>query len=84
MISMEVPVGYYGEDKKIKELENRLKEIEKMQSNSISKEIIENKIKELNQIKNTALTDRTVEMMNDKIQVLQDLLKEGENKNEKT
>lgn len=42
----------------------------------ISKEKIKAKIKELEQIKNTALTDRTVEMMNDKIDILQLIMEE--------
>ena len=37
---------------------------------------INNKIKELEQIKSKALTFRTVEMMNDKIQILELILEE--------
>lgn len=42
----------------------------------ISKDIIREKIKELEQIKTTALTDRTIEMMNDKISILNLILEE--------
>lgn len=43
----------------------------------ISKDKIREKIKELEQIKNTALTERTVEMMEDKINILNLVLEEN-------
>lgn len=54
---------------------NELKEIP-IDGNYISKDKIKEKIKELEQIKNTALTERTIEMMEDKINILNLLLEE--------
>ena len=51
--------------------------IEIRENDYISKEKIKEKIKELEQLKRTALNDRVVEMMHDKINILQLLL--GEN-----
>lgn len=45
--------------------------------NFIRKDKIKEKIKELEQIKNTALTGRTVEMMEDKINILNLVLEES-------
>ena len=47
-----------------------------IERNYISKDKIREKIKELEQIKNTALTERTIDMKNDKIIVLEQLLEE--------
>ena len=57
------------------------KEIKLMKSinindNYISKDKIREKIEELEQIKSTALTNRTIEMMNDKISILNLILEE--------
>lgn len=57
----------------------RLEDIEDDRDcNYIPNSKIKEKIKELERIKYTALTDRTVEMMNDKINILQLILKESE------
>lgn len=58
------------------QFETQLREKLDLQASSIPISVIENKIKELKQIRDTALTGRTVEMMNDKIQILELVLEE--------
>lgn len=51
-------------------------ELEQQLFDSIPKSKIREKIEELEHIKHTALTDRTVEMMNDKINILELILED--------
>lgn len=75
---------YKEKNKKLREkCKELIKEKEELSTvilyDNIHKDKIKEKIKELEQIKNTALTERTVEMMEDKINILNLLLEENNN-----
>lgn len=71
---LEVLKDSYSDDKIRNTVIKRFREV--IEQDYISKDKIKEKIKELEQIKNTALTERTIDMMNDKIIVLEQLLEE--------
>ena len=72
----------YNKEKEINAdlVKTRIEDLQELnriqQEDFISKDKIREKIEELEQIKATALTNRTIEMMNDKISILNLILEE--------